>query len=128
LLRNTDNKLSVPPSVGARDLERALRFYIDRFGFSPAFRDGSDPTNYAGLRRDGVELHFQYQDADEMGTIRLRFLVDDPDALFAEYQDKQVLREGTRVSDTAWGTREFAFYDLDGNALTFYKDLPPQPK
>jgi hypothetical protein len=26
-------------------------------------------------------------------------------------------------SDTDWGTREFGFRDLDGNGLTFYRDL-----
>ena len=44
----------IHPILGVRDLERALAFYIDRLGFKLAFRDGD---NYAGLRRDEVELH-----------------------------------------------------------------------
>jgi catechol 2,3-dioxygenase-like lactoylglutathione lyase family enzyme len=111
------------PILGTRDLERTLGFYIERLGFKLAFRDRSDPTNYAGVRRDRVELHFQWQDESEMSTTRLRFFVEDPDALFSEYQDKQVFGERTRLADTPWGTREFAFYDPDGNALTFYRDL-----
>ena len=43
--------------------------------------------------------------------------------LIAEYQDKQVFHDLTRLADTPWGTREFAFYDPDGNGLTFYRDL-----
>ena len=34
--------------------------------------------------RDTVELHVQFQYENEMGTIRLRFLVENPDALFNE--------------------------------------------
>lgn len=114
---------AVHPILGARDLERALAFYVEQLGFAIAFRDGSNPTNYAGLRRDGVELHFQWQDEHEMSTTRLRFVVADPDALFREYQDRAFLPERAAIRDTPWGTREFACYDPDGNALTFYRDL-----
>jgi uncharacterized glyoxalase superfamily protein PhnB len=56
-------------------------------------------------------------------TTRVRFVVDDPDALYEEYKDKGVFYEGTRLANTPWGTREFALYDLDRNALTFYAPL-----
>jgi hypothetical protein len=58
-----------------------------------------------------------------MQTTRLRIVVDDPDALYDEYKDKDVFYEGTQLRDTPWGTREFALYDLDRNALTFYREL-----
>jgi catechol 2,3-dioxygenase-like lactoylglutathione lyase family enzyme len=111
------------PILGTREMEESLDFYIQRLGFALAFRDPSDPTNYAGVRRDRVELHLQWQNEAEMSTTRLRLLVEDPDALFAEYRGKQVFGERTRLVDTPWGTREFALYDPDGNALTFYRDL-----
>jgi catechol 2,3-dioxygenase-like lactoylglutathione lyase family enzyme len=113
----------VQPILGTRDLEKAIAFYVDRLGFTLAFRDASIPTNYVGLRRDSVELHMQFQFEHEMGTTRLRLVVDDPDALYEEYKDKQVFYAGTRLTDTPWGTREFALYDLDRNALTFYRHL-----
>ena len=113
----------VQPILGTRDIEKAIHFYVDRLGFTLAFRDGSVPTNYIGLRRDGVELHMQFQYPHEMGTTRLRIVVDDPDVLYEEYKDKDVFHEGTRLADTPWGTREFALYDLDRNALTFYRNL-----
>jgi catechol 2,3-dioxygenase-like lactoylglutathione lyase family enzyme len=81
----------VQPILGTRDIEKAIHFYVDRLGFTLAFRDGSVPTNYIGLRRDGVELHMQFQYPHEMGTTRLRIVVDDPDALYEEYKDKDVL-------------------------------------
>jgi uncharacterized glyoxalase superfamily protein PhnB len=53
----------------------------------------------------------------------LRFLVDDIDELFQEYKEKGVFHERTQLRDTAWGTREFAFWDLNQNGLTFLKDV-----
>lgn len=111
------------PILGTRDLERALEFYVTKLGFTLAFRDPSGPSNYAGVRRDQVELHMQWQDEHEMSTMRLRFLVASPDQLFAELLAKGAAETGRRPKNTAWGTREFALYDLDRNALTFYRDL-----
>ena len=65
----------------------------------------------------------QFQFEHEMGSIRLRFLVEDPDALFDEYRQRGVECAPNKVQDTPWGTREFALYDLDRNALTFYRNL-----
>lgn len=114
--------VSVHPIIGTRDIERAIEFYTNKLGFAVAFRDGSTPTNYAGLRRDGVVVHMQFQYEHEMAMIRLRFLVRDPDALRAEFRERGVEVQN-EIKNTTWGTREFALYDLDRNALTFYRDL-----
>jgi catechol 2,3-dioxygenase-like lactoylglutathione lyase family enzyme len=114
----------VQPIVGARDLEASIQFYVDRLGFTLAFRDGGSPTNYVGLRRDGVELHMQFQHEDEMSVLRLRIRVDDPDALLDEYRAKGVA-VAAPLQNKPWGSREFALYDLDGNALMFYRRLAP---
>jgi catechol 2,3-dioxygenase-like lactoylglutathione lyase family enzyme len=78
------------PILGTRDIQRAIAFYTQQLGFKLAFGDKADPPNYVGFRRDAVELHMQFQFEHEMGTIRLRFLVDDPDALFGEYRQQGV--------------------------------------
>jgi hypothetical protein len=54
--------------------------------------------------------------------------VDDPDALFNEYRQRGVECNPNCVHDTSWGTRDFALYDLDGNALTFYRELTSAEK
>lgn len=113
---------AVHPLLGTHDLERALAFYIEDLGFELAFRDPSAPGNYAGVRREGVDLHIQWQDEHEMSTSRLRFYVEDPDQLSREYEQRAV-RIDNPLTSTPWGTREFALYDPDGNALTFYRDL-----
>jgi catechol 2,3-dioxygenase-like lactoylglutathione lyase family enzyme len=116
------------PILGTRDLQRAIEFYTLKLGFKLAFNDKADPPNYVGFRRDAVELHMQFQFEHEMGTIRLRFLVEDPDALFDEYRQRGVECNSSGVRYTPWGTREFALYDLDRNALTFYRHLTDSGK
>ena len=111
------------PIIGTQDIRRAIEFYTRQLGFELAFRDEGDPPNYVAFRRDAVELHMQFQYEYEMGTIRLRFLVADPDALFTEYRQRGVECTPDGIRDTPWGTREFALYDVDRNALTFYRAL-----
>ena len=111
------------PILGTQDMQRAIEFYTQQLGFKLVFGDNAEPPNYVGFRRDAVELHMQFQFEHEMGSIRLRFLVEDPDALFDEYRQRGVECAPNKVQDTPWGTREFALYDLDRNALTFYRNL-----
>jgi catechol 2,3-dioxygenase-like lactoylglutathione lyase family enzyme len=117
------------PIVGTRNMQRAIAFYTQKLGFQLAFGAGgteqadAEHPNYVGYRRDGAELHMQFQYEHEMGTIRLRFLVEDPDTLYAEYRGRGVECSPSGLQDKAWGTREFALYDPDGNSLTFYRNL-----
>jgi catechol 2,3-dioxygenase-like lactoylglutathione lyase family enzyme len=89
----------VIPILDVRDVNAALRFYIERLGFQLDFRYEEDPDNYAGVRRGDVCLHMQWQHADNFdngvaGNLRVRIVVDDPDALFDEYSSAGVLDEG----------------------------------
>jgi catechol 2,3-dioxygenase-like lactoylglutathione lyase family enzyme len=111
------------PIIGARDIQRGIAFYTRMLGFDLAFKDHADTPNYVGFRRDAVELHMQFQFEHEMSIIRLRLLVEDPDALFNEYRQRSVECSPGGIRDTPWGTREFAIYDQDRNALTFYRRL-----
>ena len=116
----------VNPILPVRDVELAVRYYAERLGFRVSFRDRTHPSNYVGVRRDGVELHLQWHKASDIspkGILMLRFIVDDPDALFVEYREQGVFHERTELGDKPWGTREFAFFDLNGHGLTFYRDL-----
>lgn len=113
------------PVLPSRDIARAIAFYVHQLGFELAFSDSDDEPRYAGLTRDDVEIHVQWHDPAEWERVErpmLRFVVPDVDSLFEEYRDKGVFHERTALRDTGWGTREFAFYDLDGNGLTFYRD------
>jgi catechol 2,3-dioxygenase-like lactoylglutathione lyase family enzyme len=54
----------VIPILDVRDVEAALRFYVERLGFQIDFRYEEDPNNYAGVHRGGVSLHMQWQHED----------------------------------------------------------------
>lgn len=117
---------AVFPVLPARDVGASVRFYVDRLGFELLFQDTPDAPRYAAVRRGGVKLHLQWQSEEDFqkgtaGQCMLRLLVDDPDALYEEYKNKGVFHDRTRLRDTAWGTREFAFFDPDRNGLTFLR-------
>ena len=51
-------------------VKRAMEFYTKRLGFRLAFGDKADPPNYAGFRRDAVELHNLLSTLDGRGEGR----------------------------------------------------------
>lgn len=124
----------VAPVLPARHVSALASFYCEKLGFEPAFIDPStdqDDPRYVGIRRDAIELHIQWHSAEEWETMTnplLRFIVDDVDALHAEYRPNGVFHDGTALRNTAWGTREFGFYDPDGNGLIFFHDLRADEK
>lgn len=117
----------VQPVLAVSNVGRAIEFYVGRLGFDVVFQVAHHPQ-YAVIRRDRVCVHLQWHDPSEWGSgdrPMLRFVTSDIDALYDEYAPKGVFHSGTRLQLTPWGTREFAFYDLDRNGLTFYVDVEP---
>lgn len=122
---------AVHPVLAARDVGESVRFF-ERLGFLPVFRDDASAPRYAAVARDGVELHLQWADPGQWapGVDRpaIRFLVDDVDALHAEWLAAGVAAgEASPGSpwaapgDTPWGTREFHLRDPGGSSLQFYR-------
>ena len=114
----------VQPVLMSRDVERSLEFY-GRLGFAPVFQDSETEPRYAGVRRDGIELHLQWHDAAEWETPHdrptYRFVVEDPDELHREFGLAGVT-DMTAPTRTPWGTYEFHVRDPDLNGLQFYRD------
>lgn len=118
---------AIHPVLGARDVSAAVAWFVDYLGFTCSFDDGGDPIRYAGVARDGVGLHLQWQDeryfpAPGEDAPAYRFRVDDPDALHAECIQRG-LKPSAAPRDTPWGTREWGVYDLNGHGLHFYRPL-----
>lgn len=117
----------IHPILPVQNVVEALSFYVNRLGFKIAFADDSKKPTYAGVRRDNIEIHLQWHDVKEwessLNTPTLRIVTQNIESLFEEYKTKNVFHNDTALKETAWGTREFAFYDLDKNGLTFYQDL-----
>ncbi|WP_299889346.1 VOC family protein [uncultured Lacinutrix sp.] len=117
----------IHPILPVQDVVEALKYYVNKLGFKIAFADDSKKPTYAGIRRDHIEIHLQWHDSKEwelgFNTPMLRIVTQNVESLFNELKDRDVFHKDTKVRDTEWQTREFAFYDLYNNGLTFYQDL-----
>jgi catechol 2,3-dioxygenase-like lactoylglutathione lyase family enzyme len=127
------------PALPVRDVPAATAHYRERFGFEV----GHESADFAVLGRDDAVLHLwgatdaEWRSRDDLdkcpvtsgaesflaGTASCRIEVADVDGLFDELAPKGVLHDVSRegVSETDFGTREFATVDLDGNLLTFFR-------
>ena len=126
------------PALPVRDVAASVGFYRDRLGFEPLHHDGG----FAVLRRDDAVLHL-WEASDESwregidlerpvcsgaesfiaGTASCRIVVDGVDELYEELRAQDVLHPVSKeaLSDTDFGTREFATLDRDGNLVTFFQ-------
>ena len=127
------------PAMPVRDAAAAVTFYRDRLGFEVVHQE----AGFAVLRRDGAQLHL-WQAGDESwreraalrdrpvssgaesfiaGTASCRIEVEGVDSLYEELRTKEVLHQVSRegISETDFGSREFATLDQDGNLISFFE-------
>lgn len=108
-----------------RDVEASIRFY-GLLGFEQLFAATKENPKYAGISRDNVEIHLQWQDEahwnHNIDRQVYRFVVSDVDNLHSEFQQNGTGLQITDVKNTEWGTREFHVRDPDGNGLQFYRN------
>jgi catechol 2,3-dioxygenase-like lactoylglutathione lyase family enzyme len=126
------------PALPVRNAAAAVDFYRDRLGFEVLHHD----RGFAVLCRDDAVLHL-WEASDETwserrsleqpvrsgaesfiaGTASCRIAVEGVDALYEEMRESDVLHPVSKdaVETTAFGTREFATLDLDGNLVTFFQ-------
>ena len=111
------------PVLAVRNVVAAIAFYTHKLGFTCSYTDSPQTPGYAVVGRDEVVIHLQSHAPEEFGHgegPELRFRVVNVDGLFEEYRTQDVFHSRTTLQDTPWGTREFAFFDPDGNGLFFY--------
>jgi catechol 2,3-dioxygenase-like lactoylglutathione lyase family enzyme len=126
------------PALPVQDAGAAVGFYRDRLGFAVLHHDG----DFAVLGRDEAVVHVweasdeSWRERDSLerpvrsgaesfiaGTASCRILVEGVDELYDELRQRDVLHPVSKesLSDTDFGTREFATLDLDGNLVTFFQ-------
>ena|SRR5215467_14929127 len=114
-------KLAVP-LVHVTNSTAAEEFYCGRLGFRREFAHRveeakADPC-YMGVTRDGVRMHLSSFCGDGVSGGVVNFIVEDVDALHAEF-----VKKGVRIAvgpvDQTWGTREMYVKDADGNSIRF---------
>jgi hypothetical protein len=116
----------VQPILPSQDVSLSIAYYVDKLGFTKVFQDKAAQPTYAGVRRGGIALHFQSHSAHEWEAVErpmLRFMVEGIDVLYESYRLQNVFHKNTRLEQTPWNTKEFAFYDLYKNGLVFYEEV-----
>ncbi len=132
--------LDINPVLPVTNMPASIRFYTEKLGFGLVFQDppdlypqdpGPQHPSYAVLGRDRIQLHLQSHDPEAAGDqaepLHIRFIIDDIDSLYTEYQASGAIVpagfDGMVITDTPWGTREFGLYDPDKNGLFFYRNI-----
>lgn len=109
--------LNIQPVLPSANIERDVAWYKEKTGFEPLFAD----KMYAVLARENLCIHLQWhadtEDDPLLGGSVIRIDVKNIKPLFDEFVKRgTVLKEKFRAN-TAWGTNEFGFYDLNSNAI-----------
>jgi catechol 2,3-dioxygenase-like lactoylglutathione lyase family enzyme len=110
------------PLLHVSKVAAAEDFYCGRLGFQREFAHRGDQARpdpcYMGVSRDGIWLHLSSFSGDGVAGGVVNLLVNDVDALHAEFVAKGVPIAVEPVDQT-WGTREMYVKDADGNCLRF---------
>jgi uncharacterized glyoxalase superfamily protein PhnB len=115
------------PTVRAKDARALIRFLVDVVGFEETVVYGEgDVVDHAQLSwplGGGIMLGSVRNDPDDRwpiqpGTCGCYVVVDDPDALFERVRagGAEITRE---LTDTDYGSRDFAIRDPEGNRWSF---------
>jgi catechol 2,3-dioxygenase-like lactoylglutathione lyase family enzyme len=127
------------PALPVREIAAAVAHFRNRLGFTTLHVD----DGFAVLQRDDARIQL-CQAADDgwpgredlrerpvrsgaesflAGTASCRIETDDVDGLFVELAAANVLDEVScdGVTETDFGTREFATLDADGNLIEFFR-------
>ena len=109
------------PVLSSSNIERDIAWYQTYLGFN--FVMGQE--GYAVLQRDDQWIHLQWHHGNEddpnHGSV-VKFFVDDIHPIFEEMIERGTVSKDKLHLNTPWHTHEFAFFDLNKNALYFVQD------
>lgn len=119
----TTELLQIIPVLPSADIARDVDWYREKTGFTAYFSD----KMYAVLYRDKLELHLQWHadtpDDPLLGGSVVRILVKNIEPLLEEFINRGIVTAEKYRPHTDWGTKEFGFYDLNGNAIFIVENL-----
>jgi catechol 2,3-dioxygenase-like lactoylglutathione lyase family enzyme len=105
------------------DVDATIAFYERQLGFTTIHKEG-DPTEMAIVKRDAVEIFlFKNDDRHVAEQTAFRIHAEHIEALYEEYQAKDVIHPNGRLDEKLWGTQEFGVLDPTGVCITFYEPL-----
>jgi catechol 2,3-dioxygenase-like lactoylglutathione lyase family enzyme len=114
-------KLAIP-LLHVSKAAAAEDFYCGKLGFRREFAHRADDAKsdpcYMGVTRDGVWLNLSSFSGDGVSGGVAKLIVDDVNALHAEFVAKGVRIDSGPVDQT-WGSREMYIKDADGNSIRY---------
>ena len=116
--------IKVIPVLESADIDRDVAWYKEKTGFEVSFLH---EKMYAGLYRGDLEIHLQWhagtKDDPMNGGAVIRIDVKNIKPLFEELKQRGTVKDKDFWTNTAWGTNEFAFHDLNSNAIFISEDI-----
>jgi hypothetical protein len=120
---NTELRKIIPVLESA-DIDRDVAWYKEKAGFEVSFQH---EKMYAGLYRDDLEIHLQWHagtpDDPMNGGAVIRIDVKNIKPIFEEFKQRGTVNDNGFRANTPWGTTEFAFHDLNSNAIFISEDI-----
>lgn len=114
--------LATIPVLSSADVARDVAWYAEKTGF----QNVSKQEGYAIMQRENLEFHLQWHHGTEddpvlAGVMRIWVVGILP--IFEEFVQRGTVAPDKLRMGTDWGTNEFGFYDLNGNAVFVMEDV-----
>jgi uncharacterized glyoxalase superfamily protein PhnB len=119
---STETNVIIRPVLHYSDLEKAIRFFRDAFGFDEqsVARDPSGAIQYAEMELGGCSIGFGPTTGSifDMGPSAVYVGLDDPDAHYerAKAAGAEIVMP---LTDQEYGSRDYAARDPEGNVWCF---------
>lgn len=110
----------IAPLLPANDVSQSVAWYEQHLGFKTIFVDDETRPTYAGLMRDGGEIHLFEHRVDPKASHWMCYLrVEAIETLYGTLARDGLIHPNGALADKPWGQREFAILDPNGTLLTF---------
>jgi catechol 2,3-dioxygenase-like lactoylglutathione lyase family enzyme len=108
------------PVLHVADVQRSIDFYVERLGFTEAWRHAEDgELLVAQVERNGTAIIFSCQWPEKCGKGLLFVNPGDGSLATMNAARADLEARGAPVTDGRWGYRLFVIDDPDGNQLFF---------
>lgn len=108
------------PVLPVLSIEETLAFFESKLGFGRHI----DSSDYAGVERDGIQIHFRLSpDATESLSSGCRINVAGVDELYERSVREGIVHPEGALEEKPWGFREFTIVDPSGNEVVFAEEI-----
>lgn len=111
----------VTPVIAVPDLKAAMEYYVEKLGFQVSFES---EWEYNGIIRDGLEVHIGKGEPNTRNRgVCVYFMIENIDALLAEYIASGAVPADTTVLEQPYGMRELHVVDPFGHRIGFAEPM-----